>query len=156
DGFTPNVNLTVKEAFDRAAAKVGQRFHDQPLVEAAIRMRIADGYRGLGETRLVVPHRERAVELYNAHLGPDHPQTRDSTHWLALAYQWGGRRPDAIVLFEQILEQRRRTLGPDHADTLHCMQDLAGACEQAGQCPRAELLYKQVWEKRQTILGPTH
>src|SRR5262245_30872913 len=36
--------LTVKDALDRASARIGNRFQDQPLVEAAIRMAIGNGY----------------------------------------------------------------------------------------------------------------
>ena len=34
--FTPESNLTVREALDRAAERIGDRFKDQPLQEAAV------------------------------------------------------------------------------------------------------------------------
>jgi hypothetical protein len=37
DEFGGDSDFTVSEAIDRAAAKIGERFQDQPLVEAAIR-----------------------------------------------------------------------------------------------------------------------
>jgi serine/threonine protein kinase len=55
--------LTVKEALDRAASRIGERFRDQPLVEAAIRTTIGEAYKNLGKDQLGVPHLERAVAL---------------------------------------------------------------------------------------------
>jgi hypothetical protein len=82
-----NPNLTVKEALDRAAAKIGERFADQPLVEAAIRTVIADAYSSLPSLhQLAVSHLERALALRQAHLGPDHPDTLASMDSLAYAY----------------------------------------------------------------------
>ena len=41
-GFTPDPNLTVREALERAAERIGDRFKDQPLQEAAVRMAIGN------------------------------------------------------------------------------------------------------------------
>ncbi|MEZ5463681.1 MAG: serine/threonine-protein kinase [Lysobacteraceae bacterium] len=45
-------DLTVRETLDRAAEKVGDRFADTPLEEAAVRLTLADVYQGLGELQL--------------------------------------------------------------------------------------------------------
>src|SRR5262249_44302724 len=74
-GFDAEPNLTVKEALNRAAEQIGDRFRDRPLVEAAIRQTIGLTYHGLGEYERALPHLKRAVELRTAHLGPDDLQT---------------------------------------------------------------------------------
>src|SRR5262249_25100544 len=56
-----NPNLTVKEALDLAAAKVGKRFHDKPLVEAGIRTAIGYAYGNLGLPKETLFHFERAL-----------------------------------------------------------------------------------------------
>jgi tetratricopeptide (TPR) repeat protein len=156
EGFEPARNLTVKEALDRAAGKIGQRFKDQPLVEATIRVTIAEAYRSVGEPQLAVPHLERAIGLRQAHLGPDDPNTIDGRLHLADAYKQVNRIPDAITLYKQILENTEARLGPDHPETLARMCDLAWAYDWDGQWGRSVPLFKHVLEKRQAILGPTH
>jgi hypothetical protein len=59
----PNPDLTVREALDRAAARIAGRFDTQPLVEAALRETIAATYTSLGLNTLAQPQLERAVEL---------------------------------------------------------------------------------------------
>ena len=48
-GFTPDPNLTVREALERAAERIGDRFKDQPLQEAAVQMAIGDALARVGE-----------------------------------------------------------------------------------------------------------
>lgn len=59
--FNADLNLTVKETLDRAAARIGERFQGQPLVEAAIRTVIGQSYLRLSADRLALPHLERAI-----------------------------------------------------------------------------------------------
>jgi serine/threonine protein kinase len=153
-----NPDLTVKEALDRAAARIGDRFRDQPLVEAAIRTTIGDAYVGLHNTGngLAVPHLERAFKLREAHLGPDHPDTLDSMNTLANAYQCVGRHREGIDLRQRRLEIGKATLGHDHPKTLEFMHDLAWAYHHAGQWDLSVPLWKQLLAKRRTICGPTH
>src|SRR5262249_38098138 len=86
DEFGGNPNLTVREALDRAAAKIGDRFRDQPLVDAAIRMAIGEAYMSLNEWQLAESHLERAAALRQTQLGPDHPDTVSSMRDLAAVY----------------------------------------------------------------------
>jgi tetratricopeptide (TPR) repeat protein len=151
-----DLHLTMQAALDRAAARIGQRFQDQPLVEAAIRMSIGDAYQSLHSFAKAVPHLERAVALREAHLGPDHPDTLASMSSLAHACQWTGRHEEHIALRQRILESRRAALGPDSPVTLGCMGRLADAYWWDGQMDVSERLLKQVLEKRSAILGPTH
>src|SRR5262249_52028211 len=126
-GFKPARNLTVKEALDRAAGRIGQRFKDQPLVEATIRMTIANTYASLGEKQLAIPHVETAFALRKTHLGPDDPDTIGAMRRLAELCREVGRFADAITLHKQILENREARLGPNAPETLACMHDLASS-----------------------------
>jgi tetratricopeptide (TPR) repeat protein len=156
EALPPERNLTVKEALDRAAAKIGKRFQDQPLVEAAIRMTIGVAYRNVGEYRLAVPHLERSVALRKAHLGPAHRDTISSVQRLAEAYRYVSWHSHAITLYQQVLEDREARLGPDHPETLACVGHLAIAYEYAGQLETSVRLLEQLVEKCRTLLGPTH
>jgi serine/threonine protein kinase len=153
-GPNGNPNLTVREALDRASAKVAERFGDQPVVEAAIRVAIGEAYASLDESRLTAKHLERAVKLCHAHLGPDHSETLRAMRLLADTYTWIGRAPDAIVLHEQLLENIKTRLGPDDSAVLDQMNTLARAYRRAGDWKRAMQLLEQVIEKDKALRGP--
>jgi serine/threonine protein kinase len=152
EGFAGNPNLTVKEALDRAAAKIETRFQDQPVVEAAIRLTIGRAYRTVGERELALTHLERAADLYTTHLGTDHPATLDSLFFLAMAYQ-DERITDAIALLEHTFERRKATLGPDHSLTLVTLNSLGEACRKAGQLEKAEQVIRRALERKKIALG---
>jgi tetratricopeptide (TPR) repeat protein len=154
DGFTPNPDLTVKEALHRAAARIGDRFQNQPLMEATIRLTIGKAYRGVGDERLAVVHLERSVELRKARLGPNHPDTLISLYHLAMAYQFVNRLSDTIALLEQILEQYQATLGPDHALTNIVLNCLGEAYRKAGQLDKAAPLIEQALKLREGLNHP--
>jgi tetratricopeptide (TPR) repeat protein len=156
DEFGGNPDLTVIEAIDRAAAKIGERFQDQPILEAAIRTVIGEGYASLARYPLASAHLERAATLRKAHLGPDHPDTLASMGNLAGAYAWAARYSDAIALRQQLLDYRRALLGPDDPETLACVCNLARAYEFAGRWDKSVPLLEQTVEKQRTIWGPTH
>jgi tetratricopeptide (TPR) repeat protein len=95
------------------------------------------------------------VELCQAHLGPDHPETLTTNFKLAEAYT-GFRLPAAITLFEQVLEKRRSLLGPDHELTLLTLNSLGESCRRAGQLDRAALLIEESLDRKTAALRPGH
>jgi hypothetical protein len=145
-------DMTVREALDRASAKVGDRFRDQPLVEAAIRTAIAEAYGS--ERRPAVKHLERAVELRKAQLGPQHPETLHSLRLLANAYTWLGRGPDAVVIYEQLLENATASLRPANPELLGQMNQLAKAYRRMGEWKKSIRLLEQLIEKEAAGRGP--
>jgi non-specific serine/threonine protein kinase/serine/threonine-protein kinase len=155
-GVDGNPNLTVREALDRAAARIGTRFQDQPLVEAAIRTTIGASYRSLYEFQLAAPHLERAVKLREAHLSPDHPDTIDSMYRLAETFGYMGRLPDSMALSQQILKRIEARHGPGHSETLKCTRRIAGTYSAFGQWDKSLPLFEDLLKKQQTICGPAH
>jgi serine/threonine protein kinase len=153
-GFTAEPKLTVREALDRAAAKIGDRFKDQPLVEAGVRQAIGDAYRGIGEAQLGVLHLKRSRALRQEALGPDHAVTLVTMNNLATAYWDAGRLDQALPLLEQALAKCKDKLGPDHPVTLASMNSLAVMYQDAGLPDRAVPLLEQILAKRQEKLGP--
>jgi serine/threonine protein kinase len=151
-----NPFLTVREALDRAAARIDERFQDQPLVEAAIRTTIGIAYNHLTEHQQAARHLERAVALRQAHLGHEHPDTLDSMRQLAIAWGWTGRFSEAISLRQQILDSCQARLGPNHPQTLESVGELAGTLQTAGQWDRSAQLWERLLEKRRNLDGPTH
>jgi serine/threonine protein kinase/tetratricopeptide (TPR) repeat protein len=149
--------LTVKEALDRAAARIGQRFRDQPLVEAAVRTAIGEGYISLNDNPRAVPHLERAFALRKTELGPDDPNSFRSMEVLAQSYQWVvGRHSEQIALRQQLLHSRQALLGPDHSEVVERVGALADAYRAAGELDKSRQLCEQVLEKRRVLFGPKH
>jgi serine/threonine protein kinase/tetratricopeptide (TPR) repeat protein len=149
-----NPFLTVREALDRSAARIDERFRDQPLVEAAIRMAIGDGYFSLDETQQAALHLKRAVGLRREHLGPDHQDTLDSMGQLAAAYTHCGCFKEAIDLRQQLLERYQARFGADDPRTLAQVEGLAGALSKAGQWESSARLRKQLLDKQRATGGP--
>jgi len=75
--------VTVREIFDKASKQVGEEFHDQPLVEAAIRNTLATTYHSLGDSAAAYPHSSAAVEIFSRELGAEHPDTLRAMSTLA-------------------------------------------------------------------------
>jgi tetratricopeptide (TPR) repeat protein len=148
-------NLTVREALDRAAARIAGRFQEEPLVAAAIHLTIGQAYHSIGAEHLAVPHLERAFALRETHLGFEHEDTFDTLRNLADIYSWVGKHTEATALCQRLLENRQARLGPHHPETLACMEVLAGAYTMAGEWDTVASLREQLLEKRRTISGPT-
>jgi serine/threonine protein kinase len=154
DQLNVNERLTVREALDRAAARIGDRFKGQPRVEAAVRMAIGESYTSLALYLLARPHFERAVALRCANLGSDHPDTLASKKSLIENYCMSGRSRDAIIPTEEALSISERTFGPDHPNTFDASVRLANVYRAAEMFDRAIPLTKQVLDKRMATLGP--
>jgi serine/threonine protein kinase len=154
--FVPEPNLTVKEALNRAAKRIGGRFRKRPLVEAAIRQAIGETYIGVGKAATAIRHLKYSLALRKATLGPDHPDTLASMHNLARAYRDAGQWRKALLLYEQALAKRSAKFGPDHPDTLLSMNSLANAYRGAGRLAKALPLLKHVLAKRKQKFGSDH
>ncbi|HXJ57057.1 MAG TPA: serine/threonine-protein kinase [Verrucomicrobiae bacterium] len=154
--FSPDPNLTVREALERAAERSGDRFKDQPLQEAAVRMAIGNALGGVGEAERSVSHLQRALELRRARLGPDHPDTLTSMGDLAAAYLSAGKLDQALPLAEETLKLRKANLEPDHPNTLDSMDRLAWAYLVSGKLKQALPLAEETLRLSKAKLGPGH
>ncbi len=76
-------DVTVAEAVDGAAMKVGNAFADQPLVEATVRHSLAQTYYTLGMYDKAEAHAMRAFRLRTDLLGPANSDTLSSNYLLA-------------------------------------------------------------------------
>jgi serine/threonine protein kinase/lipopolysaccharide biosynthesis regulator YciM len=153
-GFTPTPNLTVREALERAAERIGDRFKDQPLQEAELRYAIGSAFIGVGEPERAVPQLERSVHLARATLGSPHIKTLGFMNQLARAYHRAGKFDQAVPLFEETLKLRTATLGPEHRDTLGSINNLALAYGAIGRGDQEQALYEQTFKLMNRVLSP--
>ncbi len=155
------LNPTIRELLDRAAKelapdKIEANFPDQPLVQAEILRTVGGAYLGVGEAATAIPFLIRSVELLKARLGPEHPDTLVSMHYLAQAYKAAGKLDLALPLFEETLKHFKARLGPEHPDTLVSMHYLAQAYKAAGKLDLALPLFEETLKHFKARLGPDH
>jgi serine/threonine protein kinase len=149
-------DVTVRRAVDQAEPKIAVRFWNQPAVEADVRDTLGSTYYYLGEPALASRQHVRALELYQARLGPEHPDTLQSRHNLAVAYHSAGRTAEAIPLLEATLGLMEAKLGSDHPNTLASRNNLAAAYLTAGRTAEAIKLHEATLKQRALTLGPNH
>jgi serine/threonine protein kinase len=155
-GNDADPNLTLREALNRAAVKVGNRFADQPLAEAAVRVAIGQSYLGVSENAAAEVQLRRAQALRNAALGPLNPPSLQVQFELGRAHLGPSLFADAINDLRAVSDQQAKTLGLDHPDTCYTRNFLAQALEYAGQLDEAEATYIDLLERRTRTQGPRH
>jgi tetratricopeptide (TPR) repeat protein len=148
--------VTLLEVVDRAAAKVGDRFHDQPEAESALRKTLADTYHGLGSFAKAERQAQAALEIEQRLHGPEAAETFNTLAKLGEMRSHLGRSREALELLRQATEGLRRTLGPDHPDTLSSSNDLATAYRAVGRTPEAIVLLEETLKLQTAKLGPDH
>ena len=151
---SPNQSLTVRMALDRAASRIGGRFTDAPLVEAAVRQTIGDTYVGLGLFEDGQRHLEAALAIRRRLLGEQHADTRESTRQLAYALEQRGQFAQAEALLTALADVLRPTRGDAHLDTIAVTADLGRIYWQQGQYARAEPILTRAREGQRRALGP--
>ena len=108
-----------------AAQAIEQKFTEQPLTEAAIRLTLGNTYRALGRYAEALTHLERSVHLRTTRLGAGHAETLTSKNHLAELYLVQGKYEQAEPLHKQVLEARTVQLGANHPDTMISKNNLA-------------------------------
>jgi eukaryotic-like serine/threonine-protein kinase len=150
---TPTRDIKIRDALDRAAAKIGTRFQNQPEVEAEIRNTIGVTYHNLDLLPQAKIQLEAAYRLRRDKLGPLHPATLDTLDGVANVLRGNGSYAEAARLFTETVEGRRRALGPEHRDTLRSMHGLALTLRSQGKTQEAIAQHEKVFELRNRVFG---
>jgi eukaryotic-like serine/threonine-protein kinase len=122
---TPDPDLKVRTALDRAARTIGDRFADQPLVDASIRLTVGDTYSQLGLYREALPHLQRALDLRRTVLGPDHPDTFLAMKSLGALYLADQKLAEAEPLLVGAMAGLQKTRKPGDPEFLHAVANVA-------------------------------
>ncbi|HEY0502187.1 MAG TPA: winged helix-turn-helix domain-containing protein [Lysobacter sp.] len=107
---------TVREAIDRAVARIDERLREQPIVEATVRMTIGQVYGEAMEISKAIEQERRAVALFERHLGRDDPRTQQARYRLATDLTDDSRFVEAKALIDGT-DARRRMQGADDVET---------------------------------------
>jgi tetratricopeptide (TPR) repeat protein len=100
--------------------------------------------------------REAVLALRRKVLGPEHPDTLNTMHYLAFSYHKADLGKKAIAMLEEVLASRRKVLGAEHPDTLTTMHFLADVYQRNGLRKEGFHLFEEVLALRRKVLGPEH
>jgi tetratricopeptide (TPR) repeat protein/tRNA A-37 threonylcarbamoyl transferase component Bud32 len=152
----PVDRVPLLEVVDRAAAKVGKRFRDQPLLEASLRGTLGDVYHGLAAYDKAEQHWSVALALRRRELGADHAETYRAMSKQAHMLMHLGQREESAGLLRAAAAGLTRGLGPDHADTGYANASLAYTYLNLRRYDEAISLCKQTLKKQKAALAPDH
>src|SRR6266545_1624088 len=99
---------------------------------------------------------ERALEIREKRLGPDHLEVADSLNSLSTLYWMKGDYAKSELPQQRALAIREKMLGPDHPDLATSLNNVAGIYNFKGDYAKAEQLYKRSLAIREKALGPDH
>ena len=115
--FQPDRDLLLSTVLEQAVEKIGERFAEQPEIEANIRYTIGRSLAGLGRYDAAQPQLERVLELSKLVWRDDHPNTRSAMNNLAIVYLRREQFDKAILLLEKVLQLDRR-LSPEKSEEM--------------------------------------
>lgn len=97
---------------------------------------------------------ERALELREKVLGPQHPDVAASLNNLGSIYSVKGAHNKAEPLYQRALAIVEQSLGPEHPDLAPILNNLANTYGAIGIFDKAEQLYKRTLSIVEKALGP--
>lgn len=148
--------ITLRTVVDRASERIGDRFVEEPLVEAAIRTSLADTLKGLGDYGEAAEHAERVMRIFEAVPTQQDLGLIKAMNRLASLRRALGEEEEAELLYRRALEIARQELGDDYATTLSIMNNLALLLDDRGKSQEAVELLRIVLERRTQLLGEEH
>ena len=99
---------------------------------------------------------ERALEITEAVLGPQHPQTATSLNNLGGLLDSMGELAAARPYYERALEITEAVLGPQHPQTATSLNNLGGLLHAQGELTAARPYVERALAIREAVLGPQH
>jgi serine/threonine protein kinase/tetratricopeptide (TPR) repeat protein len=167
--FGAEPTLTVRAVLDRAARRVGDKFRTRPLVEAAVRQTIGEGYLAVYAPHDAMTHLRRSAELFEQY--PRRGQSDQLATWRSLAVasfqmsqfvppvEAARARAEGIKLFQTVLaaHEAAHPGDPDHPDVVQAQADLGNFYNSVigGRAENHRLL-ALVWKSRQRTHGEGH
>lgn len=153
---SPDQDLKVRTALDRAAARIAGKFAARPAVEASIRATIGRSYFDLGLYPQAEQQLERAMDLQRHTSKPDDADLLQTLQDLGQVYLMEAKYSQADTLFSQAYAAHLRQGGSEAPKTFVAMHDLAELACARGDHTRAEALLTQVLDRQRRRVGEQH
>jgi tetratricopeptide (TPR) repeat protein len=126
------------EVMDKASNTASQRFANHPLLEAQVRDLLGGVYSDLSMAGRAKVEFQRAMDVWQAHFGPDDPRTLTSER----RYIGSAINNEQITEIESrlpaLIERMQRNFGPDDPSTLDVRRSMAIATMLRGRTDEAE------------------
>jgi tetratricopeptide (TPR) repeat protein len=129
---------------------------NSPLEEAAALNQEAIKLHEAGRYQEALPLAQRALEIREKILGPEHPDTITSLNNLAYLYKITGAYAQALPLYQRALQIREKTLGPEHPEVGTSLNNLAMLYEAMGAYEQALPLLHRALQVIEKSRGPEH
>ena len=120
-----------------AVAAIDKQFHDQPIVDAALREALAERYIDLGLYDAARKLLERALATRRRVLGAEHRDTLVSAAQMGRLLLAQGRPGEASPYIREALDTGRRALGGDDPFTLEVVGDMGSLLVDQGRASEA-------------------
>ncbi|HMP17585.1 MAG TPA: serine/threonine-protein kinase, partial [Gemmatales bacterium] len=146
-------DMKVLEALDRAADKVGKRFSDQPLVEAAIRMTLGKTYLGLGDIEKAKVQMNQAEDIYRSNKRDTSPERLSALHENGSILLYQGKYQEAEKIVANVIKLRQLTLGKQHHETLKSQYLLALIYSYLNRRSESKHMYESVLQEQKSLYG---
>jgi len=111
---------------------------------------------GAGKYEEALPLVERAREIRERVLGPEHRDVAEAINGLGALYFYKGEYAKTESLYQRALDIREKVLGPEHPIVAASLNNLAIVYQEKGEYAKAEPLYQRALAIREKVLGPEH
>lgn len=141
---------------EHASDRIPEMFGDQPRLEAAIRNEIGTVYYNLRAFDEAADQFQRALDLWEDELGPDHADTLKAVNNLGQSLSSLGRWDEAERFYRRAYAGRLNLNGESDPTTLASMLNLATLYHKTQRLDQAESLFRRSVTLHRQHLGPNH
>ena len=132
------MDVTVRQALDKAAASVEIELADQPEIRAAVRSTIGTTYAALGLYDAAELHLKAALATRRSVLGDEHPDVATGLYNLATLREMQGDYAEAERLVRKALSLRKSLFGEEHPEIVPDLVRLSTVYLMQGRFDEAE------------------
>jgi eukaryotic-like serine/threonine-protein kinase len=149
----PDAGVSLRAVLDRSAARVDERFSDQPQVAAAIHKTIGLAYQNLGLFSEAETHLSASLALCRKFTPSDPMTVAKSLGLLAVVHWHQGKLDECEAGYREAMAILQRQRGADDADVSGDQIGLALVLQSRGKLAEAEPLLRQALKSKQMTAG---
>ncbi|MCB9855101.1 MAG: serine/threonine protein kinase [Phycisphaerales bacterium] len=154
DPLRSNVShATIRDALDRAAARVDSDLRDQPRPEARVRLTIGNTYRSLGLLEEARNHVQRALQLTESEFGRESLDFADVLESLGAIERDLGHHDESLSALDACFRIRAAHLAPPNACIASAQSALAATLVRMGRHEEAVELHERAIDQRRELFG---
>jgi tetratricopeptide (TPR) repeat protein len=127
-----------------------------PLEWARVQFAIAKILSAQGQYSVAESILRKVLKEREDALGPEHPDTIRTRHWLAIALDYQGKNAEAETEYWAVFKLEEKVLGPENLWTLATRSNLTVVLLQQGKYAEAEAEDHALVKLDEKVLGPEH